>query len=155
MSTQGTTARKNAARGVPLPSHSVPVSGASTPDLAQVQPQPKETPPDEKPEVPEGVEVQPDGTWIYDLQFDPEPNASGRTDIVARPLKVRIPAQLWARNLREASANATGDGDLLFFLTCSMIRLPAAVVDRFDARDYSVISERVNFVLLGNAYGAH
>lgn len=148
----GTTARKNAARGVPAPAS--PSAQPAAPDV-EAQPEGNEEPPVPKDEWPDGVEVLPDGTWMYDLQFDPEPNAAGARDIVSRPLKVRIPAKLWARNLREATANATGDGDLLFYLTCSMIRLPSAVVDRFDARDYSVISSRVNEVLLGNAHGAH
>lgn len=148
------TARKGATRKV-LSSHVAPTPPQSAPGEVEAQPDGEEGPSVSQDEWPEGVEVLPDGTWMYDLQFDPEPAASGKMDVVSRPMKVRIPPKLWARNLREATANSTGEGDLLFFLTCSMIRLSRDVVDRFDARDYSVISARVNEVLLGNAYGAH
>lgn len=149
------SARRASGRGTPAPSRRPdppPVVGEiETKD----EPEAKETPPEPKEELPEGVQALDDGTWLYSLQFDPEPTASGKTDLISRPMTVRIPGKIWARNLRQATAQSTSEADVLFWLTSSMVRLPMEVLDRLDARDYSVISGRVNWLLLGNAYGGH
>lgn len=146
------TAKKNAMRGGAPSKATKPAKETpqvSTPEEEHDEDDVEETMESEG--VAPGVQVLDDGTWIYELQVEPEPLPDGKKDMVCLPFKVRIPAKLWARNIREASANATGEGDTLFFLTCSAIRLPREVVDRFDTLDYSVISGRVNELLLSAA----
>jgi hypothetical protein len=158
------TRRKQGARGLT----ETPRAAPTPPEASEEAPNDAESSQDleaakqdltPKTKLPAGVEEAADGTWIYDLQYDPEPKMvlDKKTnevkyvdDGVSLPLKVKIPPKLWARNLRQASENAPNQGGVLFHLTCSVIHLSAAVVDRFDARDYAVISNRVNDIAAGN-----
>lgn len=109
-------------------------------------------------ELPQGVTQELDGTWIYSLQYEPRPGLKEQNgklvevkDEVSLPFVVRIPNKVWAKNIREASRDSTNQGDLLFYLACSLTSTPPHVMDRFDARDYGVISHRCNEVLQGTA----
>lgn len=157
------TEKKNAMRGsgAKAPVVKAP-EPAPSPEMETTETDPETEEEEEEPEAPAkqvyplGVEVLEDGTWVYSLQFEPRmfPKVKDgkiveEKDEVCLPFKVRIPKDLWAKNIREASRDATNEGEVLFFLSCSMCHISAVVMDRFDARDYSVISNRCNDILQG------
>lgn len=158
------TAKKNAMRGAPVAAKAPPKEPEPQPESTEeVTDEEDEEPEDEELPAPvatqvypRGVEVLEDQTWVYSLQFEPRqiPKVKDgkiveEKDEVSLPFKVRIPAELWAKNIREASRDASNEGEVLFFLSCSMCHISPKVMDRFDARDYSVISNRCNDVLQG------
>lgn len=151
------TAKKNAMRGAkapvpkPEPAPEENTTLASEDEAVDEEPAPA---PEPAREYPKGVEVLDDGTWLYSLQHEPRmlPKVKDgkiieEKDEVSLPFKVRIPKDVWAKNIREASRDADNEGEVLFYLSCSMTHTAPATMDRFDARDYSVISARVNDVL--------
>lgn len=130
--------------------------GTSAAPAPEPEPEPTAAPEEPLRLYPKGIDISPDGTWVYSLQHEPRKAVTvsdgklvEKSDVVSLPFKVRIPNRVWAKNIREAGRDATNEGEVLFYLSCSMCGVAPDIMDRFDARDYTIISNRVNDVLRG------
>lgn len=94
------------------------------------------------PPLPEHVTEEKDGSWLYQLQHPLEPSKDdpNGTDIN----KIRIPRTVYTRNVRYASRKAETAVDVVFYLACSLTKVPPEIMDRLDARDYGVVSNLIS-----------
>jgi hypothetical protein len=118
--------------------------------------------PDPEPEddvLPEHVEDEGDAGWVYHIQH-PFEELRGSEKVKAKDIarglkKVRIPARLYAKHMRDMMKS---DDDSmtrqLFNLACSMTKLPESVMERMDTRDYTVVLKLCRKRLEGNASAA-
>lgn len=91
--------------------------------------------------LPDCVTEDEDGSWVFRLQHPLEPT---KDDPEGKDIeKIRIPAKMYARNVREAGRHAKSEIDAVFYLAASMTKVPAKLLDRLDARDYSTLSNLV------------
>lgn len=85
--------------------------------------------------LPAHVTETEEGDWIYEIQYPWNPIGN---KAIPLPQKVRIPKCVYARDVRAAS-RGENEGEALYFLCCSLVRLPVELMDRMDARDYAVV----------------
>lgn len=82
------------------------------------------------------------GDWIYTLQYP------ARSSVPFS--KVRIPKHIYAKDVRR-STRGRNDGETMFYMLCSMSKIPAKDMDLLDARDYSVLQSLMHRRALGNS----
>lgn len=107
--------------------------------------------------LPEHVIEEPGGDWVYHIQHGFEPLRGAekvkKSDIANGIKKIRVPAVLYARNMRDMMQS---DDDSMtrqvFNLCCSMTRVPASVLERLDHRDYTTVAKLVRKRLEGEGY---
>ena len=93
--------------------------------------------------LPHGVEVEEDtGDWLYTLQYK-------ALDKIPFD-KVRIPAVIYAKDIRR-SGQGRNEAETVFFMLCSMSKVPAKMMDKLDSRDYVVLQRLVQRRALKNS----
>jgi hypothetical protein len=112
---------------------------------------------DEQEPIPEFVDEETNGDWVYHIQHGFEELRGAekvkKNDIAKGIKKIRVPAVLYARNMRDMMQS---DDDSMtrqiFNLCCSMTRVPASVLERLDHRDYTTVAKLVRKRLEGEGY---
>lgn len=88
--------------------------------------------------------VEDGDTWVFTLQYPieagPEPG----------PEVLRVRRTIYARDVRKA-ARGDEESDALFYLAAALTGVPERLLDRLDARDYTVLSSLVARISLGNS----
>jgi hypothetical protein len=120
------------------------------PGNAEELQEPQELDDDEKLDalpLPDNVEEDPEtGVWTYTLQHELRPGKP----LPAGFTKIKVPAVIYARDIRNSGMGRNAD-EVVFYMLCSMTGVSPAVMDRLDARDYTVLSQLLNRRALKNS----
>lgn len=92
--------------------------------------------------LPHGVEEDENGDWVYTLQHSEDAKLPFE--------KIRIPVKILARDIRR-STQGRNPGETVFFMLCSVSKVPAKLMDKLDAKDYGVLSQLMERRALGNS----
>ncbi len=82
------------------------------------------------------------GDWVYTIQYP------GKDKLPFK--KVRVPKTIFAKDIRR-STQGRNDGETVFFMLCSVSKVPAKLMDKVDARDYAILSRLMQRRALGNS----
>lgn len=95
--------------------------------------------------LPANTVEEENGDWVYTIQHE------GAEKLPFT--KVRIPAKIFAKDIRRSTIGRT-DGEVIFYLLCSVSKVPAKLMDKLDAKDYAVLSRLMQRRALGNSRAA-